>query len=161
MRSTTPATLLLAAGLGAITGVRSMAGFVVLTRHAAANGFRRRGVITRWAARTAVARASSILAAGETLFDKLPFTPARTRPLVLIGRVVAGAVVGTMVADARREPRVWPAAVGAGAAAVSAIGATRLRRATTRRTRLPDPAFGAGEDAAIAGLGYLLARMLP
>lgn len=162
MRSTTPGTLLLAAGLGAMTGVRSTAGFAFMATHYTRDGLTRRaGPITRWAARSAVARLSALMAAGEAIADKLPFVPARDRPVPLLTRALAGAFVGVMLADARREPKVLPAAVGAAAATAAAIGITRLRRATTRRGRLPDPAVGAGEDAAVAGIGYLIGRMLP
>ena len=41
--------------------------------------------------------AMAVLAVAELIGDKLPFTPARTGPLPLAGRMLSGAIVGWLV----------------------------------------------------------------
>lgn len=115
--------------LGALSGVRSMAG---LTTLAATRGGALRGGLL-------------LLSAGEMVADKTPFIGNRTDALPLVGRAACGALVGALIASERDDDLVVGGLLGAGAA----IGATYL--AYHWRTRFA-PAGAAGgliEDALV------------
>lgn len=168
-------TLLLAAGLGAISGIRSLSGIALLSRHQAA-GHGRDG---RSAVRTLTSlsrllqrRATSTLksnhrlvspllsaphadsvtatmAIGEMTADKAADLPPRTDLPSIIARASLGAISGMAVAEMRSAPRTAAALAGA----ASAIGAAhlfyRIRKAVTDRTRIPDWALGLVEDVLV------------
>ena len=115
--------------LGAITGMRSMAGATVL----AAN----RG--------GPAARLFGLLAAGEMLADKTAFVPDRIEPLPLAGRAVLGALAGGFVAHEARDSVVAGALIGAAAAVAVAHLAYHLRR----KSPLPNAVNGMIEDVVV------------
>lgn len=146
-------TRVLALSLGALTGVRSMSGVAVLAHRAGSldipGGIPLLGD-------SGAARLATILAGAESVADKLPGMPARSRPLPLAGRAAFGAFAGLLVAAVLREKRLAPAVIGAAAAVATAIGATWLRQTLTERTRVPGPVLGAVEDAVVlAGTGWV------
>jgi uncharacterized membrane protein len=132
----TQATLSRIVGLGALTGMRSMAGLAALaqTRSGAA-----RPVMT-------------LLAAGEMLADKTSLIGNRIDPLPLGGRALMGAVVGAVVAGENEENPLMGGVIGAATALVATHLAFRLRR------RLPfsSPANGLVEDAVVMAAVALL-----
>ena len=108
-------TLETTVALGAVTGIRSMAGLAGLM----------------WA-RGGAARALTMAAAtGEMIADKTSLVGNRTDALPLTGRVILGAVVGVLVAREQHEDAV----VGGVLGAATALAATHL--AFQARTRLP------------------------
>ncbi len=84
-----------ATGLGAISGLRPMAGPAAVSR-AAANGNLDNLEGTPFAAlgSSKVPLALTALEIGEIIGDKLPVTPSRTSLPPLLGRAVSGALVG-------------------------------------------------------------------
>jgi len=98
-----------------------------------------------------------LLAAGETLADKLPFMPDRTSTPVLAGRVLIGAAAGAAVAAAYGRNLLVGAAVAAAAAAVSSYVGLGVRRFATDRLGLPDTLVALAEDAAVVTAGRALA----
>ncbi|AUX31872.1 MULTISPECIES: DUF4126 family protein [Sorangium] len=162
-RSRTSEILLLgqAAGLGLVTGMRSMLGVRILAASARRGAFDgQRGSFWR-ALRSPVAqRALSVLAGGELLFDKLPSTPSRLAPGPLGARLVIGAVLGAAVGTQSpdKNMRVAGAVIGATAAAIGALAGNRARAWLDRGTRIPGPVAAAAEDAIAFGLGALAAR---
>jgi uncharacterized membrane protein len=116
--------LLTAAGLGAITGVRSMAAPALLAHElSTGGGLAGAGTrIGRFLGSSSASRLLAVLAGGEMLADKTFFVPDRTSPGPLIGRAVIGSLTAAAYAANRRHPVLIPAAVGA----ASAIG-FRLR----------------------------------
>lgn len=140
-------SLLTAAGLGAVTGLRSLQGLAWTSRELAGRRTRRRATrLERWLADDTVATILAGLAVGELVADKLPGVPARITPGPLLARAVIGALVGS-VAAGRRDAAVG-AAVGAAAAAAGAFTGWFLRTEIRRVTTLPDPAVAVVEDAA-------------
>ncbi len=105
----------------------------------------------RWPVlRSSGARAGLVLGAiGELIGDVLPFTPSRTKPGPLIGRMTTGAIAGAAIgtlhgADARRSG----AALGAvGGLAGSFAGS--LVRAAGSKIGLPDLLVALLEDAVV------------
>jgi hypothetical protein len=129
--------------LGAMTGVRTMAGPV------AAAGLHPHGQLAR--ARIAI----DLLALLESLADKALPLPPRSSPLPLLGRAATGAALGYFL---NKQSRPMFALLGAAAAASSAILAVAVRRFVTRRG-VPDFVMGLVEDAALAGAGLTLLRV--
>ncbi|HEU4578754.1 MAG TPA: hypothetical protein VFS67_10905 [Polyangiaceae bacterium] len=135
---------------GALCGLRSMSG-PVLADHRPRRFAR--GPLQRQLARPAVARTLQALAVAELIADKLPFVPARIQLPSLIARATSGAVTALAAPPRRRWRRarlideLAPALVAALAAVASAGAAYSLRRALTRRLRLPTFVGGLLEDA--------------
>ena len=98
------------------------------------------------------------LALGELLVDKLPNTPNRNEGLSLLGRVVAGAVIGAVVARRKKADPVALAVVGGLTSFASAHATYRFRRALSVYL----PAFGAAivEDATVLAAATFGARLL-
>jgi uncharacterized membrane protein len=148
-------SLAAAAGLGAVSGLRTMQGLAWLSRHLSQHRpARRAGAVERWMAHDSVARALAVAATLELAADKHPRTPDRIRPLALFGRAVAGAVVGSIAAGRGRE--TTGAALGAGTAVAAAFAGWLLRTEAGRVTFLPDAAVAVAEDA----LAVAVARRL-
>lgn len=154
-----------AAGLGAVSGLRSLTGAAVVAHELAGRGglrrrrIRRRGrPLERWLSRTTVARPLELLALGELIADKLPGLPARIAPGPLVARAVIGGVLGSLAAG--REWRVGGPLIGAGSAVAAAFVGWWVRREAARATHLPDGALAAAEDAlALALAGRVAARL--
>jgi uncharacterized membrane protein len=123
--------------LGAITGMRSMAGPAAL---AARYGGAIRNVV-------------AVLAAGEMVVDKTSFVGNRIDPIPLAGRAVAGALIGGVIARQEHGHIVLGAATGAAAAIIAAHVAFRLRQ------RLPfsNAVNGLVEDTIVTGIAALYA----
>lgn len=130
---------LVAAALGAVTGVRGAAGMAALAHKDAGASLTER----------LIARGSTLIASGEVLADKAADLPARTEPVPLIGRAVLGALAAGLFARKHRVGIAEAAALGAVAAVATAFAATRLRRLITERTDIPDAAVGVVEDVLV------------
>ena len=120
-----------AAGIGAVAGLRTMTA----------------PAVTLAAGKSGLRGAGSLLAFGEYLADKLPFTPSRLSPPGLIARVVSGGWCGGTVAARLGASR--PAGIGcgiAGALAGSWLGYT-IRAFLVKSKGLPDTGVALAEDA--------------
>ncbi|WP_437626620.1 DUF4126 family protein [Sorangium sp. So ce1151] len=150
-----------AAGLGLVTGMRSMLGVRILASSAERGAFDgQRGSFWRTLRSPAAQRVMSLLAGGELLMDKLPSAPSRLSRGPLSGRLVIGALLGAAVGSQSPEKnmRIAGAVVGAVAAAVGAVVGNRARVWLNRGTRIPAPVGAMVEDAIAFGLGALAAR---
>ncbi len=157
MRS--PATNLVglapAAALGALAGLRSMVPLALVSRKLAARRAWLPGPLGLLADRR-VAGALTLAAAGEWVADKTPFVPARTHPLPLGGRLLAGAAVGAAVGS---TCRAWGALAGALGALAGSFAGYHLRRAATRLLRHDLPAALAEDALCLLATRALLARL--
>lgn len=127
--------------LGALTGMRSMAGPATLA-------FREGGALK------AVVGA---LAVAEMVADKTAAVGNRTDAIPLAGRAVMGGLVGGLIARSNRGNLLVGGLLGAAAAVVAAHLAYQLR------TRLPGSSAlgGVAEDALVIGLGSWAGSALP
>ena len=152
--------LAMAAGLGLVTGLRSMTPIAMVSRELSDRRRlpRHASRLEEWLARDMVAVTLSALALGEILADKLPAIPARVSPGPLVGRGVLGGVVGALAADV--DERALGAVVGAAAAVVGAWAGWFLRREAVRATMLPDAALALGEDALAVAASYEIVKEL-
>ena len=152
-------TFALAAGLGLVAGMRSMAAPALLSRHLAQTPASRRD---GWATRLLAARPATLLlplfATAEATADKTPVVPDRTEPPALIGRALSGALCGAAIAGRRGGSRVGAALVGAAAAVGATFAAYHLRKAVGEHTGLPDAVVALAEDALVWFAGTRLAE---
>ncbi|MEP6713938.1 MAG: DUF4126 family protein [Terriglobia bacterium] len=122
-------SLLCAAGIGAVSGLRSFSG----------PAFVKDSTVLK------------VLAAGELIADKLPFIPNRTETPSLVFRAASGAFCGYTICGKRASSatRWFAAMVGATAAVASAYGGFEYRR----RVKLPPLLAALLEDAVAVGTG--------
>lgn len=144
-----------AVGLGALAGMRSMIALATVRDDIDLVAEGVDGSILALLRTPGAERVMKLMAAGEMIIDKLPFTPARTSPAPLIGRAVIGAMLGMMVSG---EDRQRGALVGALAAITGAMLAYRARKSLHERYGIPDPILGMMEDAAVVALTRSVAR---
>jgi uncharacterized membrane protein len=100
-----------------------------------------------------------LLAVGEFVGDKLPFIPSRLEPGPLFGRMLLGALAGTAIASETRRSPALGAVLGAGGAVIGAQAGYYARVALGRATGIPDPVWGAVEDAAAVTLGMSVVHL--
>ena len=149
-----------AAGLGAVTGLRSMVPLALLAAAVSSGGplggyapSRDDGLAARIFGSRAALALFGLFAAGELVADKLPFVPGRIEPPVLGERLVTGALVGAAVSDLGGQSPLVGALIGSAtsgaAAALGYYGRTTLARVTP----LPQQAWGLVEDGIAVALG--------
>lgn len=144
-------SLAAAAGLGAASGLRTLQALAWVSRDLSSRRLpRRAGRLERWLAAPGLAPILAGLAAGEIAGDKLPGVPDRITVPPLLGRAMAGAVVGAIAAGQDRQPA--GALVGASAAVAAAFAGWFLRRELGRRTPAPDAVVALAEDALAVAL---------
>ena len=124
--------------VGALTGMRSMAGAAAL---AAERGGPFAGLI-------------GVMAGGEMIADKTSLVGNRTDTVPIVGRAVLGAVVGGIVAHEEDANVVFGALLGASTAVVVAHLAFHARK----RLPLSNVAGGMAEDALVVALGAAVAQ---
>lgn len=121
------------AGLGVLTGMRSMAGPATLA-------LQHGGIVKH---------VMGMMAAGEMVADKTDRIGDRIDAVPLAGRAVMGAIVGGIIARQERS-NVWLGGViGASAAVIAAHLAYQARK----RLPLSTAVGGVVEDAVVVGLG--------
>ena len=99
--------------------------------------------------------AVTFLALAELFVDKLPQTPARTAPIGLVARIVAGGLCGIVLATSERVGPVLEVLIASLGAVVGAFAGYNVRRALVSRLHLPGFGVALAEDA-IAITGALL-----
>jgi len=90
--------VLLALGIGLVTGLRSLTGPALVCWAAHLGWLNLEGSRLTFMESTVATYAFSTMALGELIADKLPFIPNRTSPGPLFGRVVLGALSGAHMA---------------------------------------------------------------
>ena len=93
--------------------------------------------------------------------DKLPNTPDRIAPPVLLGRLLSGALVGAAVYKSREGSSATGAVVGGLAAVAATFISYALRVGISKQANWPVAAVGVGEDALVLGSGAALLRAQP
>jgi uncharacterized membrane protein len=153
MSTTTLSPLARAALLGVLTGARSATPLAALALSRDSRTLA--GSWQEWAVfRSPVGRFVAVAAgAGELVGDKLPSTPSRIAGGAIVGRIVAGAVVGLAMGttELRADRRVHGALLGAAGAVVGSVAGYLGRKALVEKTGLPDVAVALLEDALTVG----------
>ena len=131
-----------AAGIGAVSGMRTMTGPAATL---AGKGGKAKYILP-------------LLALSEMIVDKVPNIPARTMPPGLIGRSLAGGFAGYEIVG-KDGDRVLGAVFGVAGAIAASYLMLALRKGLVEKTHLPDPVIGLAEDALAAGAGWRLAAV--
>ena len=155
-------TIALSAGLGFVTGMRSMAGLAFMSRHFSQHSLaaRRLGQVSSLLRSKRISGLMNTLAAGEMAADKMPAMPDRTQAAPLIGRAAFGAFAGMAVAEYRGAPRISAAVAGGLAAVGSTVLFYHLRGWAADKLNLPDWVVALVEDALVLTAGRQLAAEL-
>jgi uncharacterized membrane protein len=96
---------------------------------------------------------------GEIVADKTRFVPNRTRPLPLVGRLLAGAAAATAAHAPAAAAPALTAALGALGAIAGSIAGVQLRRAGQRLLRRDWPTAIAEDVVCIAATRALVSRL--
>ncbi len=146
-------------GLGAVAGVRSMSAPALLSRAASRGDIEDiEGTPFAFLASPSAARILTVLAVGEALADKLPFSPDRISPPGLVGRMASGGLVGAALFAAAERRAVIGAGLGLLASVAASYPSYYLRVKTQEKLGLPNWAVGLVEDALAEVAGLLTLR---
>jgi uncharacterized membrane protein len=149
-----------ALGIGALAGTRSTLPLTLLawgkdSRHS--DTLVPSQLLDSQAARIITATAS----VGEIIADKTPFIPSRLSPPAFIWRLFIGGLTGSIMTYRLHKSPILGALLGSSAAALSTMASYYSRKMLTRYTFIPDPVWGAVEDAIATRLGLLAIRTIP
>ena len=148
-----------ALGLGAVAGVRSMSAPALLSRAASRSEIEGiEDTLFAFLASPRAARILTVLAIGEALADKLPFSPDRISVPGLIGRMGSGGLVGAALFAAAERRTTIGAGLGLLSAAAASYPSYYLRVKTQEKLGAPNWAVGLVEDALAEGAGLLALR---
>ena len=146
-------------GFATLAGMRSMSAPAFLSHylsrqpHAALAGSR-----LRFMQNPVTANVLKVLAAAEMVADKLPSTPNRTAPPVLMGRLLSGALVGAAWYKSRRGSTVGGGVLGGLVAVAATFASYALRTGISKQADAPVALVGVAEDALVVASGAALLR---
>jgi uncharacterized membrane protein len=146
-------------GFATLAGMRSMSAPAFLSHYLSRQpGSGLSGSALRFMQKPLTASLFKVVAAGEIVADKLPSTPDRTAPPVLLGRLLSGALVGAAWYKSRHGSAIGGGILGG----LVAVGATfvsyALRMGISKQTDAPVALVGVGEDALVLAGGTALLR---
>lgn len=147
------------AGLGALTGLRTMAGPAVAAQILMHTGVGvDAGPAERWWTNPVTAVCTGVSAVAESIADKHPRIPSRLEVPPLAARVASAGFAAVLVTRSWRRPALLSALVAVGSALGTAGVVTRLRRYASTKLGVPSAAFGLLEDVAILFGGRWLTK---
>ena len=146
-------------GFASLAGMRSMSAPAFLSHYLSQqSNSGLAGSPLRFLQKPFTAKVLKVMTAGEMVADKLPSTPDRTAPPVLLGRLLSGALVGAAWYKSRNGSAVSGGILG-GLAAVAATFVTyALRTGISKQSGVPVALVGVGEDALVVAGGVALLR---
>lgn len=144
-------TYVKAASLGAVAGLRALTAPALFGYFASSGN--NENLKNNVLASPKVSATVGLLAVGELVSDKLPFTPNRTEIPGLTARIVSGAFVGGSICARRKKSVLTGAIIGAVSAVAAAYAGQNIRRIISEESGVPSAAIGAVEDAIAIGIG--------
>jgi len=148
--------LLLAFGIGVVTGLRSLTAPAVVAWAAHLGWINLSGSHFAFMSSIWVVALFTVGALGEFVADQLPNTPSRTAPVGLTVRIIMGLLTGACLGVAGGASLGLAALVGAIGAIAGAFGGYHARVGLVRALRVPDIAIAIPEDLIAIGLGLLV-----
>ena len=144
-------------GFATLAGMRSMSAPAFLSHY-----FSRQphaglaGSTLRFMQKPITATALKLMAAGEMAMDKLPTTPDRIAPPVLLGRLLSGALVGAAWYKSRHGNALSGGLLGGLAAVAATFVSYALRMGISEQAGVPVALVGVAEDALVLAGGAAL-----
>lgn len=151
-------TLALAFFIGFLSGARTFLAPALVAWSAAFGWLDIGGTWLSWLGAPAPAAILTLLAFGELYGDKQPQAPNRTVSYALVGRIVMGALSGTVIALGAADPAMgWAgAAIGALGAAIGTFATLRFRLWLAGKFGKDLPAALLEDALLIAGIAILI-----
>jgi uncharacterized membrane protein len=153
-------TLLLAFGIGFVTGLRSMTAPAIVAWAVHLGGINLSGSHLAFMGSAWAVGIFTLAALGEFVADLLPRTPARTAAVPLAARIVIGSLTGACLGVGGSVSPWLAAPIGAIGAIAGAFGGYRARAELVRALCVPDFAIALPEDLVAIGLGLLVVSKL-
>src|SRR5260370_980137 len=98
----------------------------------------------------------TLFAVVELVTDQLPSTPARTKPMGLVPRLITGGLSGAAVAASGGQGLAFGAVLGALGGIVGAFAGYEVRTRSVKALSVPDYVIAILEDAVAIGGGLLI-----
>jgi len=153
-RSYTP---LLAVGIGAVAGLRSLTAPAVLAWAAERRLIRLGSSPFATIISATAPKRITDFAVSELIADKLPFTPSRLNAVPLASRIVSGAICGATIYGVAKRPSTDGAVLGGLGAIAGAFAGYHMRKRLSRD--MPDLGVAVLEDALAIGGGVLITAL--
>jgi uncharacterized membrane protein len=152
--------VLSAIAIGFIAGLRAMLAPAVVSWTARLRWPQLQSTPLALMARPALAYLFTLLAIGELVVDKLPFTPSRTSAGPLTGRLVLGALSGAVLRAAMHRSFFIGAVLGAAGGLLGAYAGYTARKSLVTKGQLPDFVVALTEDViAIGGALAIVSKL--
>lgn len=155
--SAAPAKFWPVVGFATLAGMRSLSAPAFLSHYLAQQP--RAGLTgsrLRFIRKPITATILKVLAAGELVADKLPATPDRVAPPVLLGRLLSGALVGAAWYKSRHGSALNGGLLGGLVAVAATCVSYALRTGISEQSGVPIALVGVGEDALVVAGGAAL-----
>jgi uncharacterized membrane protein len=146
--------------IGAVAGLRTMTAPAFVAWAARLGLLRLDGTPLSFLGLPVTAWVFTVLAIGELVADKLPSTPARTRPGAFIGRIVSGAMSGGAITAGTGGSLAAGAVFGAIGAVIGTLGGYNARVRLVRGLKVPDTVIALAEDLIAVGGALLIVAAL-
>ena len=153
-------TILFAAGIGLVAGLRSLTAPAVVAWAANLGWINLHNSPLAFMGSKWTVVIFTALAVVELVADQLPSTPARTAAIGLSARIVTGALTGACLAAAGNAALWLGAVAGIVGAIAGTFGGYYARVGLVRSLRVPDFVIAIPEDVIAIGLGLLLTSRL-
>jgi len=142
--------------IGAVAGLRTMTAPAFVAWAARLGRLRLDGTLLAFLGLPVTAWVFTALALGELVADKLPSTPARTKPGPFVGRIVSGAMSGGAIAAGSGGSLAAGAALGAVGAVVGTLVGYNARVRLVPALKVPDSVVALVEDLVAVGGALLI-----
>lgn len=149
--------ILLALLLGLVAGLRSMTPPAAVAWAAWLGRLDLASTPLGFLATRPAAYAFGLLALGELIADKLPFTPNRTAPGPFGGRILTGGLSGAAFTAGQGQPLATGALLGAAGAMAGTLLGFRARTGLVKALGVRDWVVALGEDGVAVATALLIA----
>ena len=152
-----PATILiLAFAIGVIAGLRALTAPAVVAWAAHRSWLPLHSTPLSFLGASLAVLIFTLFAVVELITDQLPSTPARTKPVGLVARLLTGGLSGAAVAAAGGQGVAFGAVLGALGGIVGAFAGYEVRTRSVKALSVPDFVIAILEDAVAIGGGLLI-----
>lgn len=148
-------SLILAAGIGFVAGLRSLTAPAAVSWAAHLGWLDLDSSPLAFMGSTAAVAIFSILAMAEYVADLLPMTPNRTTPGPLMARIVMGALAGACISVSAGRLLMVGMVLGGVGGLIGAFAGFELRRRLVRSLKVRDAVIAVLEDLVAIGLAYV------